>query len=114
MHDRMTRDSCFLFESTADAVAFARWIGSEAEALRGWLHDPNNPLYEQRPRGVPRLRRHARLWEVDTHVLGPACHILYRYTTGEACGPNMITRNAFALNSIFLAPRFERDSGGIR
>jgi hydroxymethylglutaryl-CoA reductase (NADPH) len=111
MHDRMTRDSCFLFESTADAVAFARWIGSEAEALRGWLHDPNNPLYEQRLRGVPRLSRHARLWEVDTQVLGPACHVLYRYTTGEACGPNMITRNSFALNTEFVVPRFERASG---
>jgi hydroxymethylglutaryl-CoA reductase (NADPH) len=68
-------------------------------------------LYEQRVRGVPRLSRHARLWEVDTHVLGPACHVLYRYTTGEACGPNMITRNSFALNTEFLAPRFEVASG---
>ena len=60
---------------------------------------------------MPRLSRHARLWEVDTHVLGPACHVLYRYTTGEACGPNMITRNSFALNTEFVAPRFERATG---
>ena len=40
-------------------------------------------------------------------MLGPACHVLYRYTTGEACGPNMITRNSFALNTEFVAPRFE-------
>jgi hydroxymethylglutaryl-CoA reductase (NADPH) len=37
--------------------------------------------------------------------------VLYRFTTGEACGPNMITRNSFALNTEFLAPRFERASG---
>ncbi len=111
VHDRMTRDSCFLFRSTGDAVTFARWVASQVEDMRAWLHDPRNPLYEQRLRGVPRLSHHARLWEVDTHVLGPACHVLYRYTTGEACGPNMITRNSFALNSEFLAPRFEHATG---
>src|SRR3981081_3331736 len=52
-----------------------------------------------------RLSRHARLWEVDTHILGPACHVLYRYTTGEACGPNIITRTSFALNHEFVLPR---------
>jgi len=111
VHDRMTRDSCFLFASTSDAVAFARWVASQVGAMRTWLNDPRNPLYEERVRGVPRLSRHARLWEVDTHVLGPACHVLYRYTTGEACGPNMITRNSFALNTEFLVPRFEIASG---
>jgi hydroxymethylglutaryl-CoA reductase (NADPH) len=111
VHDRMTRDSCFLFASTTEALSFARWVRSHVEAMRAWLHDPGNPLYEERVRSVPRLSRHARLWEVDTHVLGPACHVLYRYTTGEACGPNMITRNSFALNSEFLVPRFEVDSG---
>jgi hydroxymethylglutaryl-CoA reductase (NADPH) len=108
LHDRMTRDSCFVFDSTTDAVRFAGWVRSQIEAMRTWLHDPLNPLYEQRMRGVPRLSRHARLWEVDTHVLGPACHLLYRFTTGEACGPNMITRNAFALNTEFVLPRFEQ------
>jgi hydroxymethylglutaryl-CoA reductase (NADPH) len=111
IHDRMTRDSCFLFASTSEAVTFARWVGAQVEAMRAWLGDPSNPLYEDRVRGVPRLSRHARLWEVDTHVLGPACHVLYRYTTGEACGPNMITRNSFALNTEFVAPRFEAASG---
>ncbi len=111
VHDRMTRDSCFLFGTTGHAVTFARWVTSQAEAMRTWLHDPLNPLYSQDVRGVPRLSRHARLWEVDTHVLGPACHVLYRYTTGEACGPNMITRNSFALNTEFVTPRFEQASG---
>jgi hydroxymethylglutaryl-CoA reductase (NADPH) len=110
LYDRMTRDSCFVFDSTTDAVRFSRWVDSHADAMRSWLHDPLNALYAQHVRGVPRLSRHARLREVDTHVLGPACHVLYRYTTGEACGPNMITRNSFALNTEFVMPRFEQDS----
>jgi hydroxymethylglutaryl-CoA reductase (NADPH) len=34
------------------------------------------------------------------------CHLLYRFTTGDACGPNMITRNAYALNQGFILTRF--------
>ena len=111
LHDRMTRDSCFLFANTEDAVICARWLAEHTAELRAWLHDPSNPLYEERLAGVPRLSRHARLWEVDTHVLGPACHVLYRYTTGEACGPNMITRNSFALNHEFVLPRLRAATG---
>jgi hydroxymethylglutaryl-CoA reductase (NADPH) len=103
--DRMTRDSCFIFETTEQAVRCARWIADHSEEARAWLHDPENPLYEQRMAGVAMLSRHARLWELDTFVLGSACHVLYRYTTGEACGPNMITRNSFALNQAFMLPR---------
>lgn len=109
--DRMTRDSCFLFRTTDEAVTFARWVAANAPAMRAWLHDPANPLYAERMGGVPRLSRHARLREVDTHVLGPACHVLYRYTTGDACGPNMITRNSFALNGEFVRPRFLAAAG---
>jgi hydroxymethylglutaryl-CoA reductase (NADPH) len=111
LHDRMTRDSCFVFRTTGDAVLFARWVAGQVEEMREWLHDPHNPGYSERIGGVPRLSRHARLWEVDTHVLGPACHVLYRYTTGEACGPNMITRNSFALNHEFVLPRFTAQTG---
>ncbi|HEY4025873.1 MAG TPA: 3-hydroxy-3-methylglutaryl-CoA reductase [Candidatus Dormibacteraeota bacterium] len=111
VRDRMTRDSCFLFRTTADALTFARWVTDNVPAMRHWLHDPANPLYEQRIGGVARLSSHARLWEVDTHVLGPACHVLYRYTTGEACGPNLITRNSYALNTDFVGPRFTAATG---
>ena len=111
LHDRMTRDSCLLFGSTEDAVMCARWLADHTGELRAWLHDPANPLYGERVAGVARLSRHARLWEVDTHVLGSACHVLYRYTTGEACGPNMITRNSFALNHSFVVPRLQAATG---
>ena len=111
VRDRMTRDSCFLFRTTEDALTFARWVAAQAPEMRRWLHDPANPLYGELVGGVARLSRHARLWEVDTHVLGPACHVLYRYTTGEACGPNMITRNSFALNTELVQPRFTAATG---
>jgi hydroxymethylglutaryl-CoA reductase (NADPH) len=41
---------------------------------------------------------HAKLREVKTHVVGPMCHVLWAWTTGDACGPNMMTRNSYALN----------------
>jgi len=111
VHDRMTRDSCFLFRTTEEALALSSWVLAQARQMRAWLHDPRNPLYQERVGGVPRLSRHGRLWEVDTHVLGSACHVLYRYTTGDACGPNMITRNSFALNHEFVLPRFTAATG---
>jgi hydroxymethylglutaryl-CoA reductase (NADPH) len=39
------------------------------------------------------------------------CHVLYRFTTGDACGPNMMTRNAYALNQEFVLPRFSQEAG---
>ena len=110
LRDRMTRNSCFVFETAAAAVRCATWLAEHAAELRAWLHAADNPLYGQRFGGVTLLSRHARLWEVDTHVLGSACHVLYRFTTGEACGPNMITRNAFGLNQ-WVVPRLAADIG---
>jgi hydroxymethylglutaryl-CoA reductase (NADPH) len=111
LQDRMTRDSCFLFETTEQAVICARWTAVHVAEMQAWLHNPANPLYAQQLNGVARLSQHAQLWEVDTHVLGPACHLLYRYTTGEACGPNMITRNSFALNQEFVLPQLKAATG---
>jgi hydroxymethylglutaryl-CoA reductase (NADPH) len=111
LRDRMTRASCFVFDTAAAALRLAAWISGQAGAMRAWLEDPANPLRGEALGGVPRLSRHARLWEVDSHVVGPACHVLYRYTTGEACGPNMITRNSYALNQEFVLRRFPPHSG---
>ena len=33
------------------------------------------------------------------------CHVMYAYTTGDACGMNMITRNSYALNQGFVLER---------
>jgi hydroxymethylglutaryl-CoA reductase (NADPH) len=50
------------------------------------------------------LSRYAVLREVKTHVVGPSCHVLWRFTTGDAVGANMMTRNAYALNMAFVKP----------
>ena len=93
--DRITRASAFLFDSTAEASAFAAWIETQLEDMRAWL--------ESEP--IPNLSKHAKLRELETHVVGPMCHVMYAYTTGDACGMNMITRNSFALNQGFVVDR---------
>ena len=55
--------------------------------------------------GRPELSRYARLREAKTHVVGPMCHVLWRWTTGDAVGPNMMTRNAYALNMGYVMER---------
>jgi hydroxymethylglutaryl-CoA reductase (NADPH) len=95
LKDRVTRASAFLFDSTADAVAFSRWIEDQVERMSEWLAgDP-----------IAGLSKHAKLRELETHVVGPVCHVLYAYTTGDAVGMNMITRNSYALNQGFVLER---------
>jgi hydroxymethylglutaryl-CoA reductase (NADPH) len=93
LRDRVTRASAFLFENTADAALFARWIEARVPDMQEWL--AATP--------VEGLSQRARLREVETHVVGPMCHVLYAYTTGDAVGMNMITRNSYALNQVFVA-----------
>jgi hydroxymethylglutaryl-CoA reductase (NADPH) len=92
--DRITRASCFVCADATEAVTLARWVESELPALRVWLAESNDPT----------LSRHARLREVKTHVVGPMCHVLWAWTTGDAVGPNMMTRNSYALNMAFVKP----------
>src|SRR3954469_21692068 len=92
LRDRMTRDSCFVMRDTAEAVGLARWVEESVPAMRQWLLE----------RADPSLSRHARLREVETHVVGQMCHVLWSWTTGDACGPNMMTRNSYALNMGFV------------
>ena len=93
--DRMTRASAFLFDSTGAAVEFARWIEAQLAEMRTWL--------EAMP--VEGLSRFARLREIETHVVGPMCHVMYAFTTGDAVGLNMVTRNSYALNQAFVPER---------
>ena len=112
LSDRMTRASCFQLHDAAEALTFSRWIEDRVPDMQAWLHDPANPLASARTaQGVSLLSRHAKLWELQTHVLGPFCHVLFRFTTGDACGPNMMTRNAHALNHFFIECRFEQETG---
>jgi hydroxymethylglutaryl-CoA reductase (NADPH) len=95
LKDRITRASAFLFESVADAAAFATWIESQVTEMRSWL--------DSEP--VPGLSQYAKLRELETHVVGPMCHVMYAFTTGDACGMNMITRNSYALNQGYVMER---------
>ena len=42
---------------------------------------------------------------MKTHVVGPMCHVLWRWTTGDAVGANMMTRNSYVLNMGYVMER---------
>jgi hydroxymethylglutaryl-CoA reductase (NADPH) len=90
--DRITRASCFVCKSTDEAVQLARFLDAHVAEMRRWL--------AERPEEW--ISSYARLREVETHVVGPMCHVLWAFTTGDACGPNMMTRNAYALNTGYV------------
>jgi hydroxymethylglutaryl-CoA reductase (NADPH) len=95
LRDRITRASCFVCRDAADAIALARWIESEVPAMREWLETS----------GDRSLSGRAKLREVKTHVVGEMCHVLWSWTTGDAVGPNMMTRNSYALNMAYVMQR---------
>src|SRR6266498_792987 len=95
LHDRITRASCFVCKNAGQAVQLANWLEGEADALRAWLAESEDPF----------LSKYARLREVTTHVVGPMCHVLWAWTTGDAVGPNMMTRNSYALNMGYVMQR---------
>src|SRR5437667_4182513 len=88
LRDRMTRASAFVCRSAEDAAALARWVEGELPKMRDWLADREEEW----------VSRYAKLREVETYVAGPLCHVMWAWTTGDACGPNMMTRNSYALN----------------
>jgi hydroxymethylglutaryl-CoA reductase (NADPH) len=92
--DRITRASCFVCRDAGDALALARWIEPRVAEMRDWL----------RASDLPELSGYAVLREAKTHVVGPMCHVLWRFTTGDAVGANMMTRNAYALNMGYVVP----------
>ena len=95
LRDRITRASCFVCRSADEAVALSRWLEEEVPVMRRWLEESDDPTRS----------RYARLREVETHVVGPMCHVLWAWTTGDAVGPNMMTRNSYLLNMGFVMER---------
>jgi hydroxymethylglutaryl-CoA reductase (NADPH) len=95
LHDRITRASCFVCVSAAEAIRLARWLEEELGAMREWIAGSDDPF----------VSRHATLREVTTHVVGPMCHVLWAWTTGDAVGPNMMTRNSYLLNMGYVMER---------
>jgi hydroxymethylglutaryl-CoA reductase (NADPH) len=90
--DRITRASCFVCKSTEEAVQLARFLDAHVAEMRRWLTEREEPW----------ISKFAMLRVVETHVVGPMCHVLWAFTTGDACGPNMMTRNAYALNTGYV------------
>jgi hydroxymethylglutaryl-CoA reductase (NADPH) len=95
LHDRITRASCFVCASATDAIALAHWLEAELDAMRAWLAQSDDPF----------VSRFAKLREVMTHVVGPMCHVLWAWTTGDAVGANMMTRNSYLLNMGYVMER---------
>jgi hydroxymethylglutaryl-CoA reductase (NADPH) len=95
LHDRITRASCFVCADAGDAIALAHWVEDELAAMRDWLASSDDPSLSTR----------AKLRGVKTHVVGPMCHVLWQWTTGDAVGPNMMTRNSYALNMGYVMQR---------
>jgi hydroxymethylglutaryl-CoA reductase (NADPH) len=95
LRDRITRASCFVCRSAGEAAQLSRWIEAESPAMRDWLAERDDAW----------VSRWARLREVETHVVGPMCHVMWAFTTGDAVGANMMTRNAYALNMGFVMER---------
>jgi hydroxymethylglutaryl-CoA reductase (NADPH) len=95
LKDRITRASCFVCATTEDAVALSRFLEAHVAEMRRWLAERDDPT----------LSKRAKLREVETHVVGPMCHVMWAFTTGDAVGPNMMTRNAYALNMGWVLER---------
>jgi hydroxymethylglutaryl-CoA reductase (NADPH) len=95
LHDRITRASCFVCKDAGEAITLARWVDAELPKFRAWLESEDDPS----------LSKRAKLRGVKTHVVGPMCHVLWQWTTGDAVGPNMMTRNSYALNMGYVMQR---------
>ena len=111
MRSSMTRGSCYVFESVDQAYRFSQWVSAQTARFRSWLEDPQNPLRDAEMGGIPLLSRHARLQSVRAYVVSTSCHVVFSYSTGDACGQNMTTRNTYMLHSHVILPEFHKETG---
>jgi hydroxymethylglutaryl-CoA reductase (NADPH) len=111
--DGMTRDSLYEFDTVGEALRAADWARAHVAEMAAWLGAGDHlGLHAAEADGVrPLVSRHARLVGVRPHVIGTMLHLLFTYVTGEAAGPNMITRNTYALNQGFVLPRLRAELG---
>ncbi|PYI03957.1 hypothetical protein BO78DRAFT_421048 [Aspergillus sclerotiicarbonarius CBS 121057] len=73
---RPSETPAFVFDSPADALAFARQIPSFQSDLI---------------RVAESSSRHLRLLTLTSTVLGSVCHVQFNYSCGDAAGQNMVT-----------------------
>lgn len=111
LEDHMTRDSAFVFHNVDGAVTARNWIRDNLSVLREWINDPSHPgKIKQDGQAAAEVSTHARLLGIRLQIVGSVCHVLYQFDTGDACGPNMMTRNAYALNREIVS-RLETSTG---
>src|SRR5438445_8111118 len=77
--DRITRASCFVCNSTEEAVQLARFLDAHVAEMRRWLSERNEDW----------ISSYAKLREIETHIAGPMCHVPGASTTAAPSGPNM-------------------------
>ncbi len=97
LQDEMTRGCAFVFDTAAEALQLRSWLSARQTDLAQWINQPRPDADKAHVGSFP-ISTHARLLHLRTRVVGPVCHVLYGFDTQEACGPNMMTRNAYALN----------------
>src|SRR5262249_38793454 len=73
--ERITRASAFVTDWVEEAAALGRWIEGELPKMREWLAGLDTEW----------VSRYAKLREVETYVAGPICHVMWAFTTGDAC-----------------------------
>lgn len=109
LDEGMTRDALYLFDTVGETLRAGRWIEAHQPDMSEWLVRQGAAAPDTD--GPAPVSRHARLTSVRTHAIGAMLHVLYRFHTGEATGPNMITRNTYALTEHFVLPRLREECG---
>ena len=75
-----------MFASAAEAVALSHWLEGELDAIRAWLAEQDDPA----------LSKHAQPARGEDARRRADVPRALAWTTGDAVGPNMMTRNAYA------------------
>jgi hydroxymethylglutaryl-CoA reductase (NADPH) len=85
---RVSRAPAFVFATVHAAATFARWVETQADALRGV---------------TATTTRHGRLETVEATVVGNQVHLDCAFTTADAAGQNMVTFATEAVCRAILA-----------
>lgn len=109
LDEGMTRDALYLFDTVGETLLAGRWIEDHQRDMADWLAEQG--AIPHTGEGPAPVSRHARLTSARTYAVGAMLHVLYRFQTGEAAGPNMITRNTYALTEHFVLPRLREECG---
>ena len=86
--DRMQRAPVFIFESTRQALEFARWIDEHIEEIRVQAEATSKV---------------AKLIDIEKYLMSKFVYLRFNYFTGDAAGQNMVSMATFAACSWILS-----------